>query len=244
MTQHCLKRVVAVGYVATACVAAHAFPTLQIYLEGGTYNEGTQSWELIDPPGFSAGDPFRLWVIGNVAGPGGGGPILDVRLSFAYDAVDGAPLIQLTPSTTNGFGGSVDPSTPTGTGTLLQTVTDGSSPILGDGRPLPPHEIYGPGVHWQEFALGDFTLSDSPLADFVSAFPTESTPASGQINTYEVLVPADSGLSFHVDVYDHVEGANHAVFAPFSHDGDVVPLPGTAVLALFGVVLAGWRRRR
>ena len=64
--------------------AANAVPILQLYLEGATYDFATESWVLA-PGGSSGGDPFRLWAIGNVAGPGGAGTISDVRLSIAYD---------------------------------------------------------------------------------------------------------------------------------------------------------------
>ncbi len=96
---------------------ADAVPILQIYLEGGTYNTTTQSWELT-PPGSSGGAPFRLWTIGNVAAKG---TIFDVRLAVAYSAADTDLQVTLTPSQIGGsgvgefsFGGVTiyDPSTP------------------------------------------------------------------------------------------------------------------------------------
>ena len=228
---------------------AHATPMLQLYIEGATYNPVTESWEAT-PPNSSSGAPFQLWAIGNVGGPGGKGSIFDVRLSVAYDAVKVAPTILLTPGTTGGFGGFTDPSIPTGTGTLLQTVTDGSVPILGNGKPLPSHGIFGSGTHWQEFSLGDFTLSDSPIGDFIGAFPTETTPNSAQINVYDVSVLGGSGLTVHFDLYDTIASANHARFAPFSHDADaeanIIPEPASVVLFGTGALsaLALKRRRR
>jgi len=46
--------------------AAMGYPLLQLYLEGGTYDTTTQSWFLA-PEGSSAGEPFRLWVIGDTS---------------------------------------------------------------------------------------------------------------------------------------------------------------------------------
>ena len=59
---------------------AGAVPLLQLYVEGGTYDAGTESWVL----GYTS-DPIRLWVIGNVAGPGSQGTIYDTKLAIAYD---------------------------------------------------------------------------------------------------------------------------------------------------------------
>ena len=228
---------------------AHATPILQLYIEGATYNPATESWEAT-PLNSSSGVPFPLWAIGNVDGPGGKGSISDVRLSVAYDAVDEAPTILLTPGTTGGFGGFTDPSIPTGTGTLLQIVTDGSAPILGIDDALPSHGVYGPGTHWQEFSLGDFTLRDSPVPDFIDSFPTETIPEAAQINVYDVGVLGGSGLTMHFDLYGTIERANGARFAPFSHDADamatIVPEPASVALFCTGALgaLALKRRRR
>ena len=51
---------------------AQAVPTLQVYLEGATYDTATETWVA------DIGDPLRLWVIGNV---GSHGTISNVRLA-------------------------------------------------------------------------------------------------------------------------------------------------------------------
>lgn len=235
--------VVGLGCLAMAGAStALATPKLQLYVEGATYSSVTESWEIA----AGSTDPIRLWTIGNIDGPGGAGPIADVRLSIAYEAVAVAPTISLTASTTGGFGGFADPSTPTGTGGLIQTVTDGSAPLLGNGSPLAGHGVFGIGTHWQEFSLGDFTLTDSPIADFINTFPTAPATMSGQINVYEVSVLNGSGI-LHFDLYDTIVASNHVKFAPFSHDANgtsIVPVPGAAALAFFGLSLMGVARKR
>jgi hypothetical protein len=200
-------------FVSTAA----AEPILQLYVEGGVYNTATESWEV------SADSTIRIWAVGNVAGGGGKGTISDVRLSVAYDSAAGSPVVTLTPSTTGGFGGFIDPSTADAP-TFLQTVTDGSSPILGDGSSLPNHGNYGLGTHWQEFLLGDFALTDSQIEDFIDTFPVPDLTTEGQISVYEVGVAGSltEPLSLHFDLYNHVAARNsiRAVFAPFSHDAD------------------------
>jgi len=256
-----------------------AVPILQLYLEGAEYNEQTESWEL-SPVGSSSGAPFRLWVIGNVDGPGGKGTVFDVRLAIAYDEADLGLEIDLQSTTSDGFGGFSDATLPiapvqgiadirtdkglldtssTGTGTD-GVVNDGSIPALSNGRALPSHGEYGPGVVWEEFRLGDFSSTEDSIGDFIGSFPTDITHDAGQINVYEVRVSGGSGATLHFDAYDSIQGKNkaRAVFAPFSHDGvaeggsdadaNIIPEPSSLLiyggLLLCGIAMLAWRRRR
>jgi hypothetical protein len=242
-----------------------AVPILQIYVEGATYDIGTETWVL---EGSGTPIPLRLWVIGNTSQAGSGpnpyAPIVDVKLAAAYlnSDVAGPLSISLGSSTTGGYGGFVDPSVSAAVA-VLGTHTDGSSPTLGDGSSLPSHGVYGVGTTWQEFGLGDFNFVDSIITDFngADASPSPGGPA-GQINVYDVTISglADGG-SVHFDVYDHVIGKKGKITAfnnPFSHDGEggfeeeeeVPPVtPEPASLAIWGGIgLAGlvvaWRRKR
>jgi len=223
-----------------------------------------------------------------------------VKLAIAYsylersgfDEGDETPdtdlFFSLAGSTTEDYGGFTDPAEPpvsnmtTGAWGDLGVDRDvdvpgffgfgleGTVPELGDGSSLPSHDEYGPGVVWQEFLLGDLTLTDSLIADFNGDLEIPvPTDKMGQINVYEIQVFraewADDGavtfsdqslhgVELHFDLYNHVMGKNKAkiVFAPFSHDADgtvtYVPAPSALVgLLSMGVVgLAGalWRRRR
>jgi hypothetical protein len=209
--------VMAVVLGASAARDAAAIPVLQLYIEGATYDAGTETWVS------TSTNPVRLWTIGNVGNAGGGGPadILAVKLSIAYaDTLN--PTFTITGSSTGDLGGFTDTSTPADP-TYLQTVTDGSSPLLIGGKSLQTHGIYGSSTNWQEFLLGDFDTEDSPIADFNGDDPIPAPGAvDAQINVYEITV---SGVGvddvFHFDLYNHVEGSNHAkLFAPFSHDGE------------------------
>jgi hypothetical protein len=215
--------------------AAQAEPILQLYIDGATYDSTTETWVL------NSGDPFTLWVIGNTTGGGGQGTIDDVKLSVAYsNTLD--PIISLT-GTTTGNATFTDPSTPSDP-TFIQQQ-DGTQPLLGDGSSLPAHGIYGDGTEWQEFFLGDFTLSDSPLGDFITSFPSPSCTNCAQINAYTVDISGVAeGSVFHFDAYDHVFlNENHLkyVFAPFSHDAEggtngKVPEPATSLLMGLGLL--------
>jgi hypothetical protein len=119
-------------------------------------------------------------------------------------------------------------------------------PLLGDGSALPSHGEYGADTWWQEYSLGDYTSSDSPMADFIDAFPTTLYAGAGQINVYEISVSGYTGV-VHFDLYNHVQARNKIKykFAPFSHDAEVgaIPEPGTLALFTAGIAAAFTRMR-
>jgi len=225
---------------------AWAVPILQLYIEGATYDMASETWTLETYPGETGAVNFRLWVIGN---PNPRGPIYNVRLSVAYPAelrTDGYDLsFSFVPSTTGDLGGFFDPSVPPPP-TLVQYGAEGTSPTIVGRSKLPPHGVFGPGTIWQEFALGDFALRDSPLGDFYEAFP-HPTGSCGQINVYEVSVFHTGGLSLvgttlHFDAYGYVKRGRRQlpVFAPFSHDAEVHPVPNpSSVALLLSLLLSG-----
>ena len=228
-----LARTLASSATATAFAllgasSAQAVPKLQLYIDGATYDSSTESWVTTD-------GTFDLWVIGNVDGPGGanGDPILDVKLAAAFVTGD-AGSITLTPKTTSTV---TDPSTP-GAPTYNGVSADGAVPLLSDGSPLATHGIYEPGVSFYEWELGDFSLTDSPVGDFINAFPGTLYANAGQINVYEVTITGFSD-GIHFDVYNHIEGANHSTFGPFSHDVGAVPEPRATLLFGVGCLVAG-----
>lgn len=238
-----------------------AAPALQLYLEGGTYDSEREAWTL-SPAGSSAGEPFRLWAIGNVAGPGGRGAISNGRIAVAYDAGLGEIDLSFTPARTDGFAGFPDPSTPDAVSRtqFVSDVATGGVPQLQGTGPgtLPPHGVYENGVAWQEFDIGAFTQTDSPIADFIDEVPDAPEASTGQINVYEIAATGPSGESLHgatlfFDLYGTVSrgggpggGSDQAVFAPFSHTAaaevNIVPTPSAAAAGL--VLLGGLALRR
>jgi hypothetical protein len=216
--------------LSAAVLPASAIPVLQLYIDGATYDEDTQTWVTDERT-------FDLWVIGNVASHG---PVLDMHLVAAYYTGE-TGSISITPTTTSTI---LDPSLSSAP-VLDPTVGgDGTIPVMSSGQQLPSHGIYRPGVSFNQYDLGDFDLTDSPVGDYMTSFPT-TFPSWGQVNAYTVEISGYSAI--HFDTFDHIAGEHGSQFGPFSHDAGVepggpeppqtVPEPGTFVL--LGIGLAG-----
>jgi hypothetical protein len=230
---------------AVAAGNATAGPLLQLYIEGATYDAVQESW-------YYPGHHFRLWAIADLSGNGGsdGLPITDVRLAAVYDSSADPVTITITPARIGDNGDYLDftdPSMP-GEPQWLQTVSDGSRPLIGGSHRLPNHGEYGNGKTWQEFGLSDFTTPDSQLPDFLQDIPVPGAGFAAQIHAYDVHV---DGADAHFDLYARIEnerGHISYIFAPPSHDAtdgpESVPVPATLALLGIGAVALSISRRK
>jgi hypothetical protein len=229
-----LGKLVVVATVVGALAAsapAHAVPSLQLYLDGATYDTTDESWVL------SSSSPVTLWLIGNPA-TAGGADLTNLHIIAGYDSADaGAVTITLSPTTTGDslFTDSSLPAVPTFDG----PENVGTIPLLNSGgASLPSHGVYGAATAWQSWSLNDDMLAseaDSPIADFITDFPASST-GLGIIHAYQVTFTGTDSL--HFDVYGTRKGKD--VFAPFSHDAEIGPdVSEPATLAVFAVGLVG-----
>jgi len=228
--------------------AAQAAPLLQIFSPDAIYDPLTESWTATGPD-------FDIWIIGNVDGPGGKGPINNVVLAVSVSGPEGSGVVTLAPTTT---GDAVvdgitflDPSTPVAPVALADEAA-----VADYGAHLSPgitgHAEYADADAHYFMAIGDFTLTDSATADFSGGPLLGSSAGTAQINAYTVSVTGFT--SVHFDAFNSISAEKH-IFAPFSHDAAgffaepivVVPEPsswlllGVGAFAMFGF---GFRRRR
>ena len=219
--------------------AVHALPVLQLYVEGATYDVGTQTWVVAD-------SEFTVWVIGNT---GQRGDITGLNGLGGVNLVVSAQGGNLTGLNISPVVASccsvVDPSV--ASNPLATLSGTGHHNVLAD------HGIFNQsGVVWQNYDLGAFTLTDSLIGDATQGgWPVDlSGNFVGQINAYRVTMLGDFDV-LHFDGYGYINDGNRYVFAPFSHDAEAVPppritqVPVPATLALFAIGgLAMLRRRR
>lgn len=225
--------ILAAAIIMSITSTAQAIPTLQLYMEGATYDSGSKTWTLSTP------GTFRLWVLGQES-------VYDVKLAAAYTTGE-TGSITLTPTTASTL------YLPSLTSDLTMPIApvfngfkaDGTIPVMGNGATLPTHGIYGAGTSWAEWLLGDFLATSDKVAD-MTANPLNWK--NGQLNAYDVTTTGFSLI--HFDAYDHTvlsNGTYKYVKAPFSHDAEASPIPepGTMVLfsfGLLGLIVYGKRR--
>jgi len=199
-----LRIALAGAFLLASAASVSAIPVLQIYVEGATYDQNTETW-------VTSQTDFKLWLVGDVDAHGA---ITSAKLVASYFGLGGGTMT-LTPAMATLV---TDPSTPSAP-TLAATGT-GGHPVL------PPHGIFNDVTmhHWDDFAVGDLTLTDSPIGDYsgTPAFPV-SFPDNGQVNCYDVHV--EGWTKVHFDGYgvtiDTTNGNETTWKTPGSHDGQV-----------------------
>ncbi|MCJ7751105.1 MAG: choice-of-anchor N protein, partial [Armatimonadetes bacterium] len=112
-------------------------------------------------------------------------------------------------------------------------VTIGSSPgtpTMNNGHSLPGHGIYP--TYFGTYFLGDLVPTAATPVQDMQPGGGGGWSTLGLVVTIPVTITGFA--SVHFDVYDHIVGETKVRFAPFSHDAEYTPEPGSLVLLLSG----------
>jgi hypothetical protein len=212
-----MKKILLLTFLSLLAGSAAAVPSLQIYIDAAdvSYNPGTESW-------MTSSYDFDLWVVASHLDRGS---IYDIGLVAALG------------STTDPNSGSLF-VTPEGGSTTEYTNGDFSWGTPPAGDPIPAHGIYP--------------------ANFVDIGVTTQTPTDPNdwVTVQDYIPGGDGGTDVHGFIYKfhitttynrlHFDAYGYdgnRMFAPFSHDADVVPEPTTMALFGLGLLGAGIARR-
>ncbi|MCK4303834.1 MAG: choice-of-anchor N protein [Candidatus Eisenbacteria sp.] len=229
---------------------ANAIPLLQCYIPDATWDDETETW-------FTTLPVFDLWVVGNLGHPGvGPDGILDVHMAAAYWSEEGlAGLLGGSGEISIAVSSAENHTIPDPAfdwndpfGTQVAQI-DGAVPIMETGDPLPTHGVYGPGVMFDQFYLGNFNGGGlgfpdrEPIADFYGPGP-HTYDGWGQINEYTVTLTgfplaSEGGKGVFFDVYNHISAERKSTFGPFSHNAGAMPVPEPTTLLVLGLGLFG-----
>ena len=117
-----------------------------------------------------------------------------------------------------------------GMGTLVPISTDKGVPIMGNGKPLPGHGIYP--TYFGTYYLGTLVPTAATPVQDMQPGGAGGWSTLGHVETIPVTISGFS--SVHFDVYNHTAGDMKVRFAPFSHDAEYTPEPGSLLLLLSG----------
>jgi hypothetical protein len=229
---------------------ANAIPILQSYIPDAMWDAETETWYTTVPV-------FDLWVVGNLSHPEVGPEgILAVHMAAAYwsdegfwGGLGGSGEISIAVSTAETHtidGPAEDLTDPFGNPVAR---IDGAVPIMEDGRPVPTHGVYGPGVMFDQYYLGNFDGGGlgfpdlEPIADFYGPGAPIYT-GMGQINKYTITLTGfplatEGGKGVFFDVYNHINSERQSTFGPFSHNTAAYLVPEPTTLLLLGLGLFG-----
>jgi hypothetical protein len=219
---------------------ALALPSLQLGPGAGswTYDAGTGTWVTPD-------NPLQLLAFANATAADGGNG--DYPWSTTGTSQIAYLVISAVPKTTDTEPPSLfDVTVDNDAGTLSLYTSGNGAPPLSDPNDLAPHGIFDTYYEIYEFNF------DGPIVGIYNT-QTGLDPAQGYEELFDITINSlDGSVEFlHFDLFTIVGsgslGPTDQVLdnAPFTHDAQTVPEPGTALLLSLGLLgLAATRRSR
>lgn len=218
-------------------VSAFAVPDIQLFIDGATYDWGTQSWVAstegsVDVYVVSANDAKADIIVCAALGPTDNPATMTV--DFGGTVINPGDWVYGNPPLPPGWdpGGDLAPHGVYPTNFAeIHTGAYGLGMMVGDVQP----DTLNGGEYWDP--------SPTP------AFPGAPANASGDWKMFTVDITGPVGSSVHFDAYTLNPDGTIDKFAPFSHDATttLVPEPATIVLmgsGLFGLGLGAYRKRK
>ena len=121
----------------------------------------------------------------------------------------------------------------------------GTAPIEELKKELPTHDIFPTWFTERSF--------DLEFAGKAAEYNSQDSPGGLVASTSGTLYYEDfavditglaDGYAIHFDLYTKNDDGTIAKFAPFSHDVQMVPVPGAMLLGSLGLSVSGWLLRR
>ncbi len=206
---------------------AFAVPGLQLFIDGATYDWGSQTWITTD-------NEFDLYVVSANSSR------QDVFVSIALGQGDdpGDALI-------NFDGTNINPDDWVYGYAPMDNLPD----EWNGGEDLPRHSIFP--TNFAQVNTGDYGLvqqvgdvQPDEDGDYWNPATGEgSAHRLGEVRSFHVTV-GGSFSRLHFDAYTLNSDGSISEFAPFSHDAGVVPEPGTILLLSTGLIGLGALRLR
>lgn len=205
---------------------SQAIPDLQVWIDGATYDESTQTW-------VTGATTFDLYIIGTAG-------LTDVKVSMAlgdYAEFDDPNAAGVSVSGVGAYNPWVWGYAPS---TFFPDTWDGGSSDLAKHGIFPAwFTEFNAGDFADMGGLGNTNQDDANLNSEPFWFPTDgyigSSNHRGEFKKFTITLSNTGAV--HFDAYTLLSSGKIDKFAPFSHDAEAVPEPTTAIL--FGLGMGG-----
>lgn len=148
-----------------------------------------------------------------------------LQVLVANNTLEDVYVAAAIPSDSDPSGGTVSLG-----GTVIGIPSTQGTPMMSNGHLLPGHGIYP--TYFGTYFLGDLVPTAATPVQDMQPGGGGGWSTLGLVVNIPVVISGFS--SVHFDVFDHIAGDTRVRFAPFSHDAEHTPEPGSLLLLLSG----------